>query len=35
MNNPAAIPYNPDLNTTTGTTTNDIFWNFFLTHPKP
>jgi polyhydroxybutyrate depolymerase len=27
--------YNPDFNSSTGTTTNDILWNFFVSHPKP
>jgi len=35
MDNPTRVPYNPAFNATIGTTTNDILWNFFLTHPKP
>lgn len=35
MNLPGQVPYNPDFNSTTGTTTNDILWNFFAAHPKP
>jgi polyhydroxybutyrate depolymerase len=34
MNIPGNIPFNPDLNFYTGTTTNDILWNFFEEHPK-
>jgi len=34
MNDPSQIPYNPDLNSTTGVTTNDLIWNFFAAHPK-
>ena len=34
MNDPAREPYNPDLNATTGITTNDIVWRFFAAHPK-
>jgi len=35
MNVAGQAPYNPDLNSTTGVTTNDILWNFFIAHPKP
>jgi polyhydroxybutyrate depolymerase len=35
MNVPGQVPYNPDFDSTTGTTTNDILWNFFAAHPKP
>jgi poly(3-hydroxybutyrate) depolymerase len=28
-------PYNSKFTTTTGLTTNDIIWNFFVAHPKP
>ena len=35
MNDPARTPYNPSLDATTGTVTNDILWNFFAAHPKP
>jgi polyhydroxybutyrate depolymerase len=28
-------PYSPALNSSTGTTTNEVIWNFFLSHPKP
>ena len=34
MNIPGAIPFNPDLDKATGTTTNDILWKFFREHPK-
>lgn len=34
MNVPDAIPFNPYLDTATGTTTNDILWNLFREHPK-
>jgi polyhydroxybutyrate depolymerase len=27
--------FNPDLNSTTGTLSNDIVWKFFAAHPKP
>ena len=30
----AAQPYNPNLNSATGVTTNDILWNFFASHAK-
>jgi polyhydroxybutyrate depolymerase len=29
------VPYNPDFNSATGVTTDDILWNFFSSHPKP
>jgi polyhydroxybutyrate depolymerase len=32
---PGNAVYNPDFNSTTGTTTNDILWNFFASHAKP
>lgn len=35
MNNPSATPYNPNLDSTTGITTDDILWNFFASHAKP
>jgi polyhydroxybutyrate depolymerase len=35
MNVPSQVPFNPDFNSTTGVTTDDIMWNFFATHPKP
>ena len=35
MNVAGQIPYNPYLNSISGTTTNDILWNFFAAHPKP
>ena len=28
-------PYNPKFTTSTGLTTNDIIWDFFVAHPKP
>ncbi len=31
----ATTPCNPQLNSTTGTTLNDIIWKFFATHHKP
>jgi polyhydroxybutyrate depolymerase len=34
MNVPGTTPYNPDFNSTTGVTTDDILWNFFSSHPK-
>jgi polyhydroxybutyrate depolymerase len=34
MNIPGAIPFNPDLDSATGTVTNDILWKFFREHPK-
>jgi len=34
MNVPGVTPYNPDFNSVTGVTTDDILWNFFSTHPK-
>jgi poly(3-hydroxybutyrate) depolymerase len=34
MNVLGATPYNPDFNSTTGVTTDDILWNFFSSHPK-
>jgi poly(3-hydroxybutyrate) depolymerase len=34
MNIPGVVPFNPDLDVRTGTTTNDILWNFFEEHPK-
>lgn len=35
MNVPGQFPFNPDFNSSTGVTTDDIMWNFFLSHPKP
>ena len=29
------VPFNPDFDSNTGITTNDIVWNFFASHPKP
>jgi uncharacterized protein (TIGR03437 family) len=34
MNDPSQVPYNPDLDSTSGVTTNDLIWNFFAAHPK-
>jgi polyhydroxybutyrate depolymerase len=35
MDDPNHVPYNPALDSTSGTTTRDILWNFFSAHPKP
>jgi len=35
MNVPGQTPFNPDFNSTTGVTTNDVLWNFFKAHAKP
>jgi polyhydroxybutyrate depolymerase len=35
MDIPGQVPYNPDFNSTTGVTTDDILWNYFSSHPKP
>jgi polyhydroxybutyrate depolymerase len=35
MNVPGQVPFNPDFNSVTGITTNDILWKFFSSHPKP
>lgn len=35
MNSPGQVPYNPTLDSTTGVTTDDILWSFFVAHPKP
>ena len=35
MNVSGQIPYNPNLNTSTGVVTDDVLWNFFLSHGKP
>jgi poly(3-hydroxybutyrate) depolymerase len=34
MNIPGQMPFNPDLDSRTGVTTNDILWRFFESHPK-
>ena len=34
MNAPRNSPFNPDFDARTGDTTDDIVWNFFVTHPK-
>lgn len=34
MNVPGQIPFNPTLTGTTGTTINDIIWNFFKSHSR-
>jgi polyhydroxybutyrate depolymerase len=34
MNVLGQVPFNPDFNSTTGVTTDDILWNFFSMHPK-
>lgn len=35
MNVSGQAPFNPDFNSTTGITTDDILWKFFAAHPKP
>jgi polyhydroxybutyrate depolymerase len=35
MNQAAQVPFNPNLNASTGIVTDDIIWNFFASHPKP
>jgi polyhydroxybutyrate depolymerase len=35
MNVSGQVPYNPNFDAMTGTTTNNILWNFFAAHPKP
>jgi polyhydroxybutyrate depolymerase len=35
MNVSGQAPFNPDFNSTTGITTDDILWKFFVAHPKP
>ena len=34
MNDPTKAPYNPIFDSTTGTTTTEILWNFFAAHAK-
>jgi polyhydroxybutyrate depolymerase len=34
MNIPGAVPFNPEFDRGTGTTTNDILWKFFRGNPK-
>jgi polyhydroxybutyrate depolymerase len=34
MNIPGELPFNPEFDRETGTTTNDILWKFFSGHPK-
>jgi polyhydroxybutyrate depolymerase len=34
LNVPGQIPFNPDLDASTGTFVNDVIWNFFAAHPK-
>lgn len=34
MNAPGNSPFNPNFNATSGVTTDDIVWNFFIMHPK-
>ena len=34
LNVPGQTPFNPDLGAATGTTVNEIVWNFFALHPK-
>jgi polyhydroxybutyrate depolymerase len=35
MNIPSQVPFNPDFNSATGITTDEVLWNFFAAHPKP
>jgi polyhydroxybutyrate depolymerase len=35
MNIVGQVPYNPRFNSSTGVDTDNILWNFFVTHPKP
>jgi polyhydroxybutyrate depolymerase len=35
MNVSGQVPFNPDFDSTTGVTTDDIIWNFFNSHSKP
>ena len=35
LNVAGQVPYNPNLNSSTGVTTNDVLWKFFSAHPKP
>jgi polyhydroxybutyrate depolymerase len=35
MNVPGQAPFNADFTSTTGVTTDDILWKFFVAHPKP
>ena len=34
LNVPGQTPFNPALDAATGTTINDVIWNFFAAHPK-
>jgi polyhydroxybutyrate depolymerase len=34
MDIPGQVPYNPKLSNGTGTSTDDVLWNFFAGHPK-
>jgi polyhydroxybutyrate depolymerase len=34
LNIPGQVPFNPDLNMTTGVTTDDVIWNFFAPHTR-
>jgi polyhydroxybutyrate depolymerase len=34
MNAPSNSPFNPKFDARSGDTTNDLVWNFFVTHPK-
>ena len=34
MDVPGQVPYNPKFSNTTGTSTDDVLWNFFAGHPK-
>jgi len=34
LNVPGQVPFNPDLDATTGVTTNDVIWSFFAAHAK-
>jgi polyhydroxybutyrate depolymerase len=35
MNTPGQVPYNPKFTNSTGVSTDDILWNFFVAHSKP
>ena len=34
MDIPGQVPYNPKFGNSTGTSTDDVLWNFFAAHPK-
>jgi poly(3-hydroxybutyrate) depolymerase len=35
LNVAGQLPYNPNLNSSTGIVTDDVLWNFFSSHAKP